>query len=91
MIETLKKWWNQSTGFRHAVTTWLGGQLAVPLAQLGAWADSCSGGVCNASLLPNWHTVAVTLYYASLAAVISGLLKWWQNKRAFPTLPSQPE
>lgn len=79
MIETIKKWWDNSTGFRHAVTTWLGVQLAVPLAQTAAWAESQ-----GASPLPNWHTVLVTLGYATLSAIISGLLKYWQNKRAFP-------
>lgn len=79
MIETIKSWWNKSTGFRHAVTTWLAGQLAVPLVQIGAWAES--QGVTP---LPDWHSVLVTLGYATVAAVISGLLKHWQNQRAFP-------
>ena len=83
IIEIVKNWWNTNTGFRHAITTFVGGQLAVPLAQVSAWATTCSEGTCNAALLPNWHSLALTLGYASLAAVISGLLKWWQNRQAF--------
>jgi hypothetical protein len=85
IIELLKHWWTISTGFRHGVTTWLGAQLAVPLAQTAAWADSCAQNSCNVSLLPNWHSVLLTLGYASLAAIISALLKVWQQKRAFPS------
>lgn len=80
MIETLKIWWDKSTGFRHAVTTWLGVQLAVPLVQVGAWAETQ-----GQSPLPNWHTVLVTLGYATVSAIISGLIKWFQNRRAFPS------
>lgn len=80
MINKIKQWWNTNTGFRHAVTTWLGVQLAVPLVQVGAWAESQ-----GASPLPDWHTVFVTLGYATVSAVISGVIKWFQNRRAFPS------
>lgn len=87
IINQIKAWWNTSTGFRHAVTTWIGGQVAVPLAQVSAWANSCASGSCNADALPNWHVVFATFWYATVAAVISGAIKWWQQRRAFPTVP----
>ena len=78
IIEIVKNWWNTNTGFRHAVTTWLGVQLAVPLVQVGAWAESQ-----GATPLPDWHSVLVTLGYATVSAGISGLIKWFQNRQAF--------
>lgn len=79
MVNIIKTWWANSTGFRHAVTTWLGVQLAVPLGQVLAWAQSQ-----GQEPLPDWHQVFVTLGFATLAALISGLLKTWQQDRAFP-------
>lgn len=85
MVNFFKDWWDKSTGFRHAATTWLAAQITVPLLQVAAWATSCSDhGVCDAKLLPNWHTTFVVIGGGAIAALISGLLKTWQQNRAFP-------
>lgn len=86
VIELLKKWWAQSSPFRHGVTAWLSIQIAVPLAQVAAWAQTHAAHSAHPAPLPDWHMVGMDLIYGSIAALIAAYFKWKQNKRAFPDL-----
>lgn len=79
IFKTLQDLWNRSSEFRHSVTAFLSVQLAVPIVQIGSWAQSK-----GATALPNWQSVLTDLGYAIIAALIAAYLKWQQNKKAFP-------
>lgn len=70
MLEQLKALWAGSSPFRHAAFAFLSVQLAIPLAQVSAWAESR-----GASPLPNWHSVLVDLGYAIVAAAVAALVR----------------
>jgi len=90
LLQTIRSWWDKSTGFRHAVTTFIGIQIAAPLAQVASWANSCAQGICDPTLLPDWEKTFFLFGFATLSAVLSGIIKWFQNRRAFPPAPQSP-
>lgn len=84
VIDFFKVWWGKSSPFRHAATAWMSVQLAIPLAQVLAWAQTHAAHNPTPASLPDWHLVVADLYYGAIAAALAAYFKWLQNKRAFP-------
>lgn len=73
-VQTIQSWWVKSSPFRHAVFAFLAVNLALPLAQISDWAASK-----GTTPLPNWHSVLLDVFYASLTALIAAILRFFQR------------